>query len=113
MGFHCSTERSQLKVYFHFSVRPIPLRLVVRGTAPAVRFRFVPLPSAIPGVVGSICFRFPNRDVGRCIGVLFALLFLALASILLQARNLIFQACLKSAISVSYTHLTLPTICSV
>ena len=87
MGFHCSTERSQLKVYFHFPVLPIPLRLVVRGTAPAVRFRFVPLPSAIPSVVGGICFRFLIRLVGRCIGVLFALLFMALASILLLARN--------------------------
>ena len=68
MGFHCPAERSQLKVYFHFPVLPIRLRLVVRGTAPAVRFRFVPLPSAIPDVVGGICFRFLIRPVGRCIG---------------------------------------------
>ena len=99
MGFHASTGRSQLKVYFQFSVLPIAHRLVARGTAPGVRFRFVALPSALRSVVGGICFRFSNHHVGRCIGVLIALLFLALASILLQARNLIFQASLKSAIS--------------
>ena len=99
MGFHCSTERSQLKVYFHFPALAIPLPLVAYGDCPAVRFRFVPLSSTIPSVVRGIWFRFLTPLVGRCTGVLIPLLFVALPFILSLARNQIFPACLKSAIS--------------
>ena len=35
MGFNCSRERSQLKVYFHFLALLIPIPLVVRGNGPS------------------------------------------------------------------------------
>ena len=81
MGFNCSRERFQPKVYFHFLALLIPIPLVVHGNGPAVRFRFVPLASAIPLVVRGIGSRFLLPLVGRWIGPPFPLLFVGLASI--------------------------------